>query len=216
MDSYQPTNRSQAKRAHDRTSCDHETVHNLFDALPLCHVGYAIDGQPYVTPTLQWRVGDRLYWHGSSASRMIRSIAGRPVCVTVSELNGYVMARSPFHHSVNYRSAMAFGTASLIDDPRAKDQALEHMFDHLFPGRWDDVRANTDKELKATSVISMRIEEASAKVRSGGPVDDEDDYDAVPCWAGVLPVERGYGDPVDDGRLKPGVGFPDYLKKFLP
>ncbi|MBT6407463.1 MAG: pyridoxamine 5'-phosphate oxidase family protein, partial [Rhodospirillaceae bacterium] len=144
MDSYQPTERSKVKRGNKRAAYDHQTVHAIFDALPLCHVGYVVDGQPFVTPTLQWRRGTRLYWHGSSASRMIRTVSGgMSVCVTVSALDGYVMARSPFHHSINYRSAMAFGTAELIDDADAKDEALKHMFEHLFPGRWDDVRGNT-------------------------------------------------------------------------
>ncbi len=213
MTSYQPTKRSKAKRAQERARYDHDDVHEIFDALPMCNVGYVIDGQPYVTPTIQWRQGTRLYWHGSSASKMIRAVgAGVPVCVTVSAFDGFVMARSPFHHSVNYRSAMAFGNARAITDSREKEAALRHMFDHLFPGRWDDVRGNTDKELKATTVIYMDIEEAVAKVRNGPPVDDEEDYDGVDCWAGVLPLETRYGTPQADPRLRKGIGFPDYLK----
>lgn len=217
MTSYQPGERSKVKRAHLRAAYDHQTVHKIFDDIPMCHVGYAIDGQPYVTPTLQWRRENRLYWHGSSASRMLRTLKdGAPACVTVSEFNGFVMARSPFHHSLNYRSAMAFGTCQLIEDRDEKEAVLKHMFDHLFPGRWEDVRGNTEQELKATSVVYMTIEEASAKIREGDPVDDDEDYTDVACWSGVLPVNRTWGEPEDDGRLLPGVEFPDYLKAFKP
>ena len=213
MTDYQTTARSKAKRAHHRASYDHDSVHAVFDALPMCHVGYIIDGQPYVTPTIQWRRDNRLYWHGSSASRMIKTLGpGMPVCVTVSSFDGYVMARSPFHHSVNYRSAMAFGQANAITDRDEKEAALEHMFEHLFPGRWEDVRGNTEKELKATTVIAMDIDEAVAKIRSGPPVDDEEDYDEVDCWAGVLPASESFGTPVADPRLRDGIAFPDYLK----
>ncbi len=213
MTSYQPTERSKAKRAHERARYDHETVHAMFDAIPMCHVGYVIDGQPYVTPTTQWRVGSRLYWHGSSASRMIRATgSGIPVCVTVSSFDGFVMARSPFHHSANYRSAMAFGQAHMITDRDEMEESLRHMFEHLFAGRWQDIRGNTDKELKATKVVYMDIEEASAKARSGPPVDDEEDYDGVDCWAGVLPLTHRFGAPETDPRLRQGIAFPDYLK----
>jgi len=213
MTSYQPTARSRVKRAHERARYDHDAVHAIFDAIPMCHIGYVIDGQPYVTPTIQWRVDTRLYWHGSSASRMIRAISsGAPVCVTVSAFDGYVMARSPFHHSANYRSAMAFGQARAVAGHDEKEMSLRQMFDHLFPGRWDDVRGNTEQELKATTVIVMDIEEASAKVRSGPPVDDEEDYDGVDCWAGSLPVQARFGAPEADPRLRPGIAFPDYLK----
>ncbi len=213
MSRYQPTKRSKAKRANHRANYDHDSVHAVFDALPMCHIGYVIDGQPYVTPTIQWRRDSRLYWHGSSASRMIKTLGpGMPVCVTVSSFDGYVMARSPFHHSVNYRSAMAFGQAHAITDRDEKEAALEHMFQHLFPGRWEDVRGNTDKELKATTVIVMDIEDAVAKIRTGPPVDDEEDYDGVDCWAGVLPVSQNFGTPETDPRLRDGIEFPDYLK----
>ena len=213
MTSYQPGKRSKMKRVHERARYDHDSVHDAFDAIPMCHIGYIIENQPYVTPTIQWRVGTCLYWHGSSASRMIRTVTpGMPVCVTVSEFNGFVMARSPFHHSANYRSAMAFGHARAITDRDEKEESLRLMFEHLFPGRWDDVRGNTDQELKATSVIAMQIEEASAKIRSGPPVDDEEDYEHVDCWAGVLPVQALFGVPEPDPRLDQGITFPDYLK----
>jgi uncharacterized protein len=216
-DSYQPGVRSKAKRAYKRASYDYETVHAVFDDNPMCHVGYVIDGQPYVTPTTQWRRENRLYWHGSSAGRMIKILKdGAPCCVTVSEFNGYVMARSQTGHSANYRSAMAFGTCSSIEDRDEKEEALYHMFEHLYPGRWDDVRGLTEQELKATTVIVMEIEEASAKVRTGLPADNDEDYANIDCWAGVLPVVRGFGPPEDDGRLKDGITFPDNLKAFKP
>ena len=217
MTSYQPGTRSKLKRAHQRAAYDYETVHAAFDAMPMCHVGYVIDGQPYVTPTIQWRQGNHLYWHGSSASRMIKSLKdGAPACVTVSQFDGFVMARSPFHHSVNYRSAMAFGRCHSIEGRDEKEQALFEMFDHLFPGRWEDVRGNTEKELKATTVIVMEIEEAASKIRNEPPVDDEEDYDGVDCWAGVLPIVSKFTAPEDDPKLRQGIAFPDYLKGFLP
>ena len=217
MTSYQPGVRSQLKRAHQRGAYDYDTVHATFDAMPMCTVGYVIDGQPYVTPTIQWRRENRLYWHGSSASRMIRSLSnGAPACVTVSQFNGYVMARSPFHHSANFSSAMAFGNCHAIEGTEEKEEALFHMFEHLYPGRWEDVRDNTQQELKATTVIVMEIEEASSKVRSGPPVDDDEDYDEVNCWAGVLPVVNSFAAPEDDPKLRPGIAFPDYLKGFRP
>ncbi len=217
MTTYQPGVRSKVKRGHQRAAYDYDTVHTIFDDIPMCHVGYVIDGQPYVTPTTQWRRENRLYWHGSSASRMIRSLKdGISACVTVSEFNGYVMARSPFHHSLNYRSAMAFGTCRSIENRDEKEESLFHMFEHLFPGRWEDVRGNTEQELKATTVIVMEIEEASAKTRTGGPVDDEEDYDGVECWAGVLPLVRTYGEQEDDPKLRNGIAFPDYLKGYRP
>ena len=217
MTSYTPGVRSRARRGYKRASYDYQTVHKIFDDIPMCHVGYVIDGQPYVTPTTQWRRENRLYWHGSAASRMIRHLSGGvPACVTVSEFNGYVMARSPINHSANFRSAMAFGTCRLIEDQEELEESLFHMFDHLFPGRWEDVRGNTQKELKATSVIVMDIEEASAKIRTGPPVDDEEDYDGIDCWAGVVPVVRSCGQPEDDPRLRDGIAFPDYLKDLEP
>jgi len=170
MSAYAPTARPKLKRNHKRGAYDRETVHAILDAVPHCHVGYVIDGQPYVTPTLQWREGDRIYWHGSSASRMLRTVeTGVPVCVTVSPLDGFVMARSAFHHSVNYRSVMAYGTAHALKGPAEKERALKAMMEHLFPGRWDALRPVTAQELKATTVVAMEIEEAAAKVRTGPP-----------------------------------------------
>jgi hypothetical protein len=208
---YRPTARSRVKRLPKRGHYDHATVHGVLDSGVIAHVGYSIDGQPFVTPTAYWREGQALYWHGSSASRMLRHLeAGVPACVAVTHLDGFVMARAGFHHSINYRSVMAFGTAQLVADPAEKLAALEAFVARLYPGRWDEVRPPTGQELKATKMIVMPIEEASAKIRSGGPVDDEEDY-ALPCWAGVIPVRQVIVAGVPDTRLAPGTPWPQHL-----
>ena len=205
MESYTPTERSRACRLNERARYDHASVHAILDAGFICHVGYAIGGQPYVTPTSYWREGDRLYWHGSSASRMLRTLSGGvPACLTVTHIDGLVVARSAFHHSINYRSVMAFGLARRIENPDEKRAALEAFVGRLYPGRWSRLRPMTRREFKATLVIGMTIEEASAKVRNGPPVDDEDDY-ALPCWAGVVKLRSVVGDTVPDPRLAPGI-----------
>lgn len=199
------------KRAH----YDRETVHAALDAGVICHVGYVIDGQPYVTPTCHWRHGDRLYWHGSSASRMLRHLKqGVRACVTVTHFDGLVLARSGFHHSINYRSVMAFGRARLVPDD-AKLAALEDFVERLFPGRWNELRPPTAQEIKATTVVWMDLEEVSAKIRTGPPIDDEEDY-ALPVWAGVLPVSSMPGAPVPDPRLTPATVLPGYLDRWRP
>jgi len=214
MNSFTPTDRSRVKRLHERGEYDEAAVFAILDAGMIAHIAYIIDGQPYVTPTAYWREGRRLYWHGSSASRMLRSQAkGLPVCFTVTHLDGMVMARSGFHHSINYRSVMAFGTASIVDDPAVKLRHLDRFVERLFPGRNGDVRASTAQELKGTTMVSMEIDEASAKHRVGPPKDDDEDY-ALDCWAGVIPVAQIVGAPIGDPKLKAGVGFPDGLKGF--
>lgn len=211
-DIFPPTDRSRIRRAHARARYDKDVVFAIVDAAPFCHVGYVIDGQPHATPTLLWRHGETLYWHGSSASRMLRAVkTGIPVCVTVTHFDGFVMARAPFHHSANYRTAMCYGTARALEDRDRKEAALKHMMDGLFPGRWEEVRDNTEQELKATTVIAMAIEDAAAKIRSGPPADDEADYDAVRCWAGILPRREVWGAPEADPRLRPDVPLPAYL-----
>ncbi|MDP6344844.1 MAG: pyridoxamine 5'-phosphate oxidase family protein, partial [Alphaproteobacteria bacterium] len=161
-----------------------------------------------------WRDDDRLYWHGSSASRMIRSVeGGAPVCLTVSFLDGLVLARSGFHCSVNYRSAMAFGHARAVTDEAHRLAALKDFIDKMMPGRWDDMRPPNEQEMKATTVVYMDIEEASAKIRTGPPIDDEEDY-ALSCWAGVLPIEQHIGQPIADPKLAAGTPEPDYLRAF--
>ena len=213
-DGYTPSERTRVKRLHQRGHYDHETVHAVIDAATFCHVGYVIDGQPYVTPTLHWRVGTRLYWHGSSASRMLRTVKeGVPACVTVALMDGLVLARSGFHCSVNYRSAMAFGTAQAITDDAEKVDVLEEFVEGLVPGHWAEMRPPNAQEIKATTVVGMEIDEASAKIRTGPPADDEEDY-ALPCWAGVIPVTQTIGAPIPDPRLTPGIEPPDYLAKF--
>ncbi len=213
---YAPTGRSKVKRLPKRGAYDHATVHAVLDAGLLGHVGYVMDGQPFVTPTAYWREGTVLYWHGSSASRMLRHLeAGMPACLAASHLDGLVMARSGFHHSINYRSVMAFGTARLVADAHDKLAALEAFVARLYPGRWDAVRPPTAQELKATKMIAMEIDEASAKIRTGAPVDDEEDY-ALPIWAGVIPVASVIGAAVDDPRLTPGVAFPPHLGDYVP
>ena len=211
MIAFPVTERNKVRRVHLRGSYDHEAVYAVIDATPISHVGYIIDGQPYVTPTLVWRDGNRLFWHGSSASRMLRTVkTGIPVCITSTLFDGWVMARSGFHHSANYRSAMAFGTAHAIEDAAEKDAALKIMMEGLFPGRWDTLRPATSQELKATTVVTMEIEQASAKVRTGPPVDDDEDYD-LPIWAGVIPAKTAYDAPIDDPKLNPGIEVPEGL-----
>jgi nitroimidazol reductase NimA-like FMN-containing flavoprotein (pyridoxamine 5'-phosphate oxidase superfamily) len=188
----------------------------ILDAAMLAHIGYVIDDQPYVTPTAFWREGDRLYWHGSSASRMLRSQAGGvPVCVTVTHMDGFVMARSDFHHSINYRAVMAFGTAAIVDDAAAKRRALDHFVDGLFPGRSATLRPTNAQEFKATTLVGMTIEEASAKIRTGGPVDLEEDY-ALPIWAGVIPLRTVVDAPLADTRNLPGVAAPADIAAYAP
>lgn len=209
---FAPTDRSRVRRSHQRAQYDKVGVYAVVDATPLCHVGYVIDGQPYVTPTFHWRVGDVMYWHGSSASRMLKAVkTGIPVCLTVTHFDGLVMARSPFHHSANYRTAMLYGQAHAIQSRDDKEAALKEMMDGLFPGRWDELRGNTDQELKATTVVEMPIQDAVAKIRSGPPIDDEEDYDTVQCWAGVLPRREVWGEPEGDPRMQPGMPVPRYL-----
>ncbi|HEY5597858.1 MAG TPA: pyridoxamine 5'-phosphate oxidase family protein [Kiloniellales bacterium] len=209
---FKPTPRTRIKRQAIRAAYDRETVYGILDAGLMCHVGYVIDGQPYVTPTAYWRDGDRVFWHGSSASRMLRRVeSGIPVCFTVALLDGLVLARSGFHSSINYRSLMAFGHADKIAGPAAKLAALEKFSERLTPGRWAEQRAVSKQELKATTVLSMRLEEVSAKIRTGPPGDDEADY-ALDVWAGVVPIRSVVGAPRDDPRLKPGIAQPAYLK----
>ncbi len=208
-----PSERMRVKRNPIRAVYDREAVHAILDAMPMCHVGYVVDGEPYVTPTLQWREGERVYWHGSSASRALRKSVGAEVCLTVSILDGLVMARSAFHHSVNYRAVMIKGRAEKVTDAKAKARHLETMVEQLFPGRWDMLREMNAKEMKATTVLSMPITEASAKIRPGMPVDDDEDY-ALPIWAGVIPVKLQVLPPEDDPRNLPGVTAPDHARNY--
>jgi uncharacterized protein len=208
------SSRSQIKRLAKRGDYSLETLHSILDEGFVCHVGFVVDGQPFVIPTGYGRQGDMLYLHGSSLSRMLHALAeGIDVCVTVTHLDGLVMARSAFHHSMNYRSAVIFGKARLIAAREQKLLALRAISDQIAPGRWEEVRQPKENELKATLVVGLQIQEASSKVRSGPPIDDEDDY-ALDVWAGVLPMSLKTDKPVDDPRLKPGIKPPDYLTHY--
>jgi nitroimidazol reductase NimA-like FMN-containing flavoprotein (pyridoxamine 5'-phosphate oxidase superfamily) len=214
MDSLQPTDRSRIKRLHERGSYDRAAIDAVLDAGLVCHVGYSFDDHPYVTTTSYWRDGGRVYWHGSSASRMLRRVKGGvPVCFNVALIDGLIMARSGFHHSINYRNVMLFGRAEPLDDPEAKLAALEAFTERLWPGRWAEMRATTTQELKATTVVAMAIEEGGAKIRTGPPKDDEEDY-ALDIWAGVIPLKLTAGAPVPDPRLKPGIPLPAHIEGF--
>lgn len=208
---FVPTSRSKLARLPKRGHYDRDSVYAILDAGFICHVGYAIDGQPYVTPTAYWREGDAVYWHGSSASRMLRTLEkGADCCLTVTHIDALVLARSAFHHSLNYRSVMVFGKAYKVEDPGEKLAQLEAFVERMYPGRWQELRPVSAAELKSTTVLGMRMDEASAKLRSGGPVDDEEDY-ALPVWAGVVPVRSVAGAPVEDARLAQGTRAPARL-----
>ena len=214
MSQFQPTERTQVKRLPKRGRYDTEMVYQILDQGFVCHVGFSVDGQPYVIPTNYGRSGDTLYLHGSAASRMLKTLSGGiPVCVTVTHVDGLVLARSAFHHSVNYRSVVILGTARLMEEPAEKMEALRVFTEHVMKGRWDDVRQPTEQELKATTVLALPLEEVSAKVRTGGPVDDEADY-TLPVWAGVLPLEVIAGTPEPDALRKNDPPLPEYLKNY--
>jgi len=207
-----PTPRTRVVREPDRGVYDRDTLNHVLDEAFLCHIGFVVDGQPYVIPTSYGRDGDVLYVHGSAASRMLRNLSqGIPVCITVTLLDGLVVARSVFNHSMNYRSVVILGTATLVDNPEEKLKALRALSEHILPQRWDDVRQPNEKELKATSVLRIPIEEFSAKVRTGPPIDDEPDY-AFPTWAGVIPLEMQSGTPIRDQRCQRDL--PQYLRNY--
>lgn len=199
------TERTRLKRLPKRGVFDRAAIHDILDEGFVCHVGFVVDGQPFVIPTGYARVGDDLYLHGSAASRMIRSLAaGLDVCVTVTLVDGLVLARSAFHHSMNYRSVMILGRARLVTDPEEKTEALRAFTNHIVPDRWDALRPVTSQELLGTSVLALPIEEASAKVRSGPPVDDDEDLQ-WPVWAGVIPLSLQAAAPVADAHARPDV-----------
>jgi hypothetical protein len=209
-----PTARTRVVREADRAVYDRETVYRILDEGFLCHAGFVVDGQPFVIPTSYGRKDASLYIHGSAASRMLRQLKdGVPVCITVTLLEGLVLARSIFNHSMNYRSVVVLGKATLVDDPQEKLEALRILSEHILPGRWADSRQPNERELKATSVLRVPIEEFSAKVRQGPAIDDEEDY-SFPTWAGVVPLEMAAGAPIDDARLLPGKEAPAYAKHY--
>jgi uncharacterized protein len=209
-----PTKRSDLRRIPVRGSHDWEIISQILDAGFLAHVGFCVDGQPFVIPTLYGRDGENLYLHGSSASRMLGELeTGTPACVTVTLVDGLVLARSAFHHSMNYRSVVAFGTARKVADPERKIECLRVISEHLITGRWKDVRGPSEKELRATTVLEFSIEEASSKVRTGPPVDDDGDY-GLAVWAGVLPLKIQSQAPVPDEKLVEGVRLPHYVRLY--
>jgi uncharacterized protein len=213
-DRFAVTERTRTKRLPERGHYDRDTVHAILDAGLICHVGYTIDGQPFVTPTAYWREDDHLYWHGSSASRMLRTLSGGiSACVTVTHLDGLVLARSAFHHSMNYRSVMAIGIAHPVTDPDEKTTALKAFTERIVEGRWAQIRPPTSQELKATTVLRMKLEEVSAKIRSGPAKDDDEDYD-LPHWAGVVPISTSIGAPLPDDRLDPNIPLPPELRRI--
>ena len=209
-----PTARTRVVREANRAVYDRETAYGILDEGFLCHVGFVADGHPFVIPTSYGRRDANLYIHGSAASRMLRNMKeGVPVCITVTLLEGLVLARSIFNHSMNYRSVVILGTATLVDDPTEKLEALRVLSEHILPGRWDESRQPNERELKATSVLRVPIEEFSAKVRLGPPVDDAEDM-AFPTWAGVIPLEMKAGEPINDPDLEAGQAVPEYAKHY--
>jgi nitroimidazol reductase NimA-like FMN-containing flavoprotein (pyridoxamine 5'-phosphate oxidase superfamily) len=209
-----PTQRSQIKRVPQRGNYEQKVIYQILDEGLVCHLGFAVDNQPFVIPTAYGRVEDQLYIHGSPASRMLRSlITGIEVCLTVTLLDGLVMARSAFHHSMNYRSVVIFGTANVVKDADQKLEALRAFTEHVVPGRWSEVRQPSQQELQGTLVLSLSLAEASAKIRTGAPLDDEIDYD-LPVWAGVVPLQLVAGEAIADSRLQPGITPPTYLQNY--
>lgn len=205
------SDKSRLRRFHERGEYDEAALYKVLDAGFLCHVGYVLNGVPFVTPTLYWRHGNYIYWHGSAASRMLKKADGNQVCITVTHFDGFVMARSAFNHSVNYRSAMLFGEAEVVDDDY-KIESLKDFLDGYFPGRWDMMRPMTTQEAKATSVLRMKIDEFSVKSRAGHPRDDEDA--AVPVWAGILPFGLVSGEPTRHALVPDEVQAPEHIADF--
>jgi uncharacterized protein len=213
-DTFPVSDRTRLVREANRAVYDREAIYKILDEGFVCHVGFAAEGQPFVIPTMFARVGDFIYFHGSAASRMLRGLsAGLPVCITVTLADGLVLARSVFNHSMNYRSVVALGQATVIDNPAEKLRALQAMTEKLIPGRWNDARQPNEKELKATSILKLPLTEVSAKVRTGDVEDDADDY-ALSVWAGVIPLRLVPGEPLRDGRCDPAIPTPAYAANY--
>ena len=215
MTEFEKSDRNRVRRVPERGKYDKDSIYEIVDAGLICHVGFVVDGRPFVIPTLHARIGDEIMLHGAATSRLMRHVqAGSEVCLTITHVDGIVLARSIFHHSINYRSAVLFGRGRLVEGDEATMAALEAFSNRLMPGRWHDSRPPNAKELKATSVVAVPIETASAKVRVGPPGDDEEDYD-LPYWAGVLPLRVAVGEPVADGCLPEGVQVPRYVRAYV-
>ncbi|HJS18011.1 MAG TPA: pyridoxamine 5'-phosphate oxidase family protein [Anaerolineales bacterium] len=214
MTRFAKTAKTRIKRLPRRGHYDRETIYRILDEALICHVGFVENGQPYIIPINFARVDDTIVLHGAKASRLLKHIeAGHPVCVEVTIVDGLVLARSVFHHSVNYRSVVLFGEGRMIEDEAEKLAALEAVTEHLIPGRWQEARLPNRKEMDATRVVSIRIDEASAKVRVGPPVDEEEDYD-LPVWAGVLPIEQTTLSPIRDERQSKDIALPSYVSQY--
>jgi uncharacterized protein len=208
---------NKVRRAPDRARYDKETVHAILDAALVCHIAYTIDGRPYCTPTAFWREGEHLYWHGSSASRAIRNQdKGLPVCVTVTHVDALVMARSGFHHSINYRTVMAFGTAHAITDRDEKTRLLDNFIDRIYPGRSKLIRQPTGQEFKATTLMGMEMEQVSGKIRNKHVADEEEDYEGVPAWSALYPITQALGEASECARQLPGLTRPQEMADFEP
>ncbi len=202
MNTDAPTPRTKVRRR-QRAAYDKATVHSILDEGLICHVGFAVEGQPYVIPTVYARDGERLFLHGSAVTRMTKTLAeGVPVCVTVTLVDAYVLARSAFHHSINYRSVVALGCARLVTDHAERMHALHMLTNHIVPNRWEEVREPNELEMRQTAVLVLPLEEVSAKIRNSQAKDDEEDY-ALPVWAGLVPISNQVGQPIDDGRVRP-------------
>src|SRR5438270_4445888 len=211
---YSPTARTRVTREPERAVYDRAAAYQVLDEGFICHVGFVVDNQPFVIPTGYGRSGDNLYIHGSAASRMLRNLdQGIAVCVTVTLLDGLVLARSIFNHSMNYRSVVVLGTAVAVEDPTEKLQALRALSEHILPGRWDEARQPNERELKATLVVRLPIKEFSAKVRIGPPIDNEEDY-SFPTWAGVVPLQMVAGSPINDPKLDLKTPVPSYVRSY--
>ena len=214
MNTFSKTERTTLKRLPKRAEYDREAVHRILDEGFICHVGFVVEGQPFVIPTGYARSGDTLFIHGSQASRMLRAVGkGIDVCLTVTLVDGLVLARSAFHHSMNYRSVVVFGQATVVDDAEEKLTALRALSEHMIPGRWDEVRGPSEQEMKATVVLSLPLAEVSAKVRTGPPLDDEDDYE-LEVWAGVIPLRLATEAPIADPRLPLDIDVPRYASEY--
>jgi uncharacterized protein len=214
MQTLQQTSRTTVKRLPKRADYNRETINQILDEGFVCHVGFVVDGQPFVIPTGYARVDNCIYIHGSAASRMLRSLStGIDVCFTVTIVDGIVLARSAFHHSMNYRSVVVFGKAIPIEEPAEKMEALFALSEHIIPGRWKDVREPNEQEMKATLVLKLPLEEASAKIRTGPPLDDEEDY-KIPVWSGVLPLKLNPSLPVADDHTSADAAIPDYVTNY--
>jgi nitroimidazol reductase NimA-like FMN-containing flavoprotein (pyridoxamine 5'-phosphate oxidase superfamily) len=213
-ETFSPTERTRVVREPHRGSFDRDAIYRILDEGFVCHVGFTVEGQPYVIPTMFARVGEAIYFHGSAASRMLRGLSGGlAVCVTVTLIDGLVLARSVFNHSMNYRSVVALGKATLVDEAEDKIAALRAFTEKILPGRWDDARQPNERELKATSILRLALSEVSAKMRTGDVQDDEEDY-ALPVWAGVLPIRLAAGVPLRDERCDPGLAVPTAVTNF--